>query len=398
MLRNILTGVAALALVAGLSAQTQYTVKQTVNVPVKYFGEYTVMTGEWSHGGGARVGTRVLYNSQSPGNYYSNVGNTSQTAPDQEWIDEGILPDTSNQLWDQINGFDFSYCSTDLEPLGNQCSVGITFYEDYIPCSTPLSAATCAYLISGLPCSISGNIECWAVSIDLMGGAECTATPGDFFATTGAVANPLGNVNGNFGWGFTPNPGAAGMNDTGPILSFPCPNPVSGCSSGSLQGNQNFFWWEDPTAVWTGCYWFGGVPWASFDMKMLAPSLCSFSYYGAGGNTLMLTSTDFFNTTGGNTTWTMTGGNPGDTYWLGISLGTANIMLANCEVLIDPFQLAGPGVVPMVPDGAGGASITLTTPPLPAQIVVYTQVFCTGDGNPPNASNITACSNGLCHS
>ena len=391
MFRNILAGMAVLALTAGAAAQTQVTVQSKINVPVKYFGTYQMATGEWSHGG-ARVGTRVLYNSQSPGNYYSNVGNTSQTAADQEWIDEGILADENGALVTQMDGFDFGYCSTDLEPLGNQCSVGITFYDDYIPCSTPLSAATCAYLISGLPCSISGNIECWAVSIDLAGGAECTADPTSMFRTVSAVADPLGNVNGNFGWGFTPNPGAAGMNDTGPILSFPCPNPVSGCSSGSLQGNQNFFWWEDPTAVWTGCYWFGGVPWASFDMKMFGPEVNSYAYYSATcANIMGLTSTAA--AAGSTVTWTASG-IPGTS--TGVFLLTG---LSSADLAVGGGQcvLVGgaPSFPPLGPIPMAGGSVSVTIPAAAAGAAGYSQAVSVSGA--PTAANVDGASNGLFH-
>jgi len=280
-MKNFLPLFLAPALLAAPSLAQHAASAQRIDAPVQYLGTYRFADASWSTT--SRAGSRVLYNCTTPGNYYSTIALSGGSgAADQLWIDEGRITDHNALAIDQINGFDFSYCSTDLDPTGNSSALRIAFYDDYVPCTTP-PAPTCDYLIAGLPLSSTGNLQCWSVAVDLSGGYECS-TDATLFRTTDA-----GGADRSFGWAFGGNPSTAGRTNTGPILDLPCATPVA--SQGCGSGNQNLYWWEDPSGAFTGCYWFGGVPWASFSMQAYGGSRNSFAY-GYSFNDLVLESTD----------------------------------------------------------------------------------------------------------
>ncbi len=269
------------ACIAAPALSQQAAPVERIDTSIEYLGTYRFADASWSVSG--RAGSRVLYNSTTPGNYYSSIAlSGGGSAADQLWIDEGRIDDHNALAIDQINGFDFAYCSTDLDPSGNSSALRIAFYDDYVPCTTP-PAPTCDYLVAGLPLSSTGNLQCWSVAVDLSGGFECSTDP-NLFRTTDA-----GGADRSFGWAFGGNPDTSGRIDTGPILDLPCATPVA--SQGCGTGNQNFYWWEDPSGSFTGCYWFGGVPWASFSMRIHAGARNSFAY-GHSFNDLVLESTD----------------------------------------------------------------------------------------------------------
>lgn len=373
MLRNILTGVAVVALCAGAAAQNQANFHSKANTPVKYLGEYKMATGEWSLS--SRAGTRVLYNCTTWGNYFSTVGNSLTTAADQLWIDEGHVQDSNASGVDQVNGFDFAYCSYDLDPTGNSGAILINFYDDYVPCTSP-AAATCAYTITGLPLGSNGNLACWGVGMDLEGGAECSTDTSAMFRTHDAAGAAR-----YFGWAFGSNPGMSGMNDTGSILDLPCANPVSGAGCGS--GNENFFWWEDPTAAWSGCYWFGGVPYGSLSMKMYGPSAGT-AAYGHANNTLAFSTSDY--APGSNVTFNVSGHSTSNTVSMVVSAGTWSYTLPAAELVV-----SYPWLVDFAMDAATG-SLTLTVPGS-APPAVYAQVIETAGILKP--ANLVAMSNGV---
>lgn len=129
------------------------------------------------------------------------------------------------------------------------------------------------------------GLGCWGVGIDLEGGFECTTDPARMFRTHDASGAAR-----HFGWSFGSNPGYNSRNDCGPILALPCPQPVANNGCGS--GNQNLFFWHDPAGIWTGCSWFGGVPWAGFEMTIYGSSRNAFRF-GYGRNTMGLRCSDF---------------------------------------------------------------------------------------------------------
>ena len=371
--RVFLAGAAALAVTASLAAQHTAPIQSKKDVPVRFAGTYRFADGIWVSGA-ARAGSRVLYNCTTPGNYYSSVGNSFLS--DHLWIDEGKVQDSNSLAIDQVNGFDFAYCTANLNPIGNSESVRIIFYDDYVPCTSP-PAATCDYIITGLPLSTTGNTQCWGVGVDLEGGFECSTDLADMFDTTDA-----GAADRFFGWAFGANPGMAGMNNMGPILDLPCSTPLA--SNGCGTGNQNSFYWDDPSGAWTGCYWFGGVPWASFSMKMYAGAKNAFAY-GHANNRLGLTSSDF--AAGGSVTFTVSRKGAGSALYLVASPAPGSIVRPVGELVV------GTNFYPGVPFAMNFATGSLTAPVPAALTVAYVQaVETTGPANP---ASVVALSNGL---
>ncbi len=371
--------VLSFSLASGLTAQQAVTPTPIGDTPIEYFGEYHFASGTWSHGG-ARAGSRVIYNCSFAGGYFNTVGNSWATNADHLWIDEGKLADFNHLSVEQIDGFDFSYCSSDLDPMNNG-SIRIAFYDDYVPCTSP-PAALCDYVLTGLPLSTSGNPECHAISIDLSGGFECSTD----------LANPLhttevGGADRSFGWAFGANPGQTGMNDTGPVLAKPCPTPLSNCVGGNgfvNAGNENYFYWEDPAHAWTGCYWFGGVPWAGFSMKLFAPPAGAFPY-GHANNSLDLSSTEW--APGGAMTWSVSGHSPSNQLFLIASRFRNPRPHPGGE-----FLLAKPYMV-IVPMNAAAGTIVRS---VPATMVgpVYAQAM---EATMYSGGSAVALSNGLVH-
>ncbi len=271
MFRNILTGVAAVALVSGVAAQQQMTVKKATVAPV-YAGSYHPAIG-FQPAATQKSGPDTIWNNMILTNYYSIPG------ADQEWIDEGILADRNTGNREQINGFDYVYCSATPDAGTFPVVTTITFYDETVRCAGPATwpAADCGYVISGLPGGDpNGALQCWIVGIDLQGGGfECDLT-------TDAAANKL------FGWG-----GAYNDSSTGPWIS------VGG------NGIDNSFTWFDPTngnGAFVGCFWFGGIPFANFAMQLYGNPRNAFATYsateGAGADDNVVMGTDVEATAG----------------------------------------------------------------------------------------------------
>ena len=244
---RLLSGVFVLLFGAGLTAQQQAPVHKAVTP--KYAGTYKMATGEFIPGAGAqRSGPVTIFNNTTPTNYYSVPGSN------QEWIDEGILNKRTatpglQAAVEQINGFEVIYCSTDPAASG---TIIYTFYDETVECTGPTGGVpgqpNCAYALSGLPMGTpTGGIQCWIVTVDLEGGLECPNNAAETFRTTEQhTANPL------FGWGILPQ-----LDNTGPWLR-----------KGGKGTTNDFVWYDRNAGTNVGCFWFGGVPFASFSMKM----------------------------------------------------------------------------------------------------------------------------------
>jgi len=171
----------------------------------------------------------------------------------QEWIDEGGLYDRDPlKLEEQINGFEFTYCSSEFDPNGIGGTYVATFYDDNICCAGPSAwpNAVCAYDLAGLPLSPDGNLSCWTVSVDLTAGFECPPDLRTSFPTEGVP-----DINGApryFSWG-----GTWDVNNTGPWIM-----------RGGYRRDNSFTWFDTTTGGLAGCFWFGGFPFASFAMKI----------------------------------------------------------------------------------------------------------------------------------
>ncbi|KAA3611435.1 MAG: hypothetical protein DWQ01_04915 [Planctomycetota bacterium] len=248
MSRSLLAAAAVLTLSASLTAQSQMPVSKAVTP--KHAGVFSMATGELEPASASeRAGLAVIFNASELTNYYSVPG------LDQEWLDEGTLLDRNTGNVEQMNCFEFVYCSSEADATQNSGTVTFAYYDETVVCSGPtnggnfaLGGYLCAYDIVGLPLgAANGAIQCWIVTVDLQGGFECPPNL-TFDWTTDAGNSKL------FGWSFIPR-----NDNTGPWLS-----------KGGTQaaGIDNSFVWFDQFGALVGCFWFGGTPFASFAMKM----------------------------------------------------------------------------------------------------------------------------------
>ena len=382
MSRIAITAAAVIALAASTAAQQQAPVHKAVTP--KYAGTYKVATGEFVPASQERnaAGTVVIFNNTTPTNYYSVPG------ANQEWIDEGILNDRNNCDTEQLACFEVIYCSTDPAASG---TIIYTFYDETIECTGPTGGVpgqpNCAYALSGLPMGTpTGGIQCWIVTVDL-NGVECPDNTGASFRSTGAhAANPL------FGWGILPQ-----LNNTGPWLR-----------KGGKGTTNDFVWYDRNAGTNVGCFWFGGVPFASFSMKMWGYQPRGIQYYDNDNNgdadnwgTRPLDTVRVVNGTpiipGQLGNWTVTNPVAGRTY-----------------VIVYQIETTGPTVG--VFNGLGGAQgtnlVNLTTAasqnfPMPGGVLNMTvptfviglridiQVFCLQGGG--TLANVAGVSNGICY-
>jgi hypothetical protein len=386
MIRSFLCGAATLLLGTSLVAQQTLPVHEAVQP--KFAGVYKAATGEFLPASQERSISVVIFNNMTLTNYYSVPG------ANQEWIDDGILNDRNQSPghgpWfsDQVNAFDFIYCSSDVAPTG---TITITYYDENVECAGPVNLVPlCAYAITGLPMgTATGALQCWIVSVDLKGGFECPNNAAQTFRTTEAhPANPL------FGWGIIP-----ALNNTGPWIRK------------GGKGTVNDFTWFDRSVsppIFVGCFWFGGVPFASFAMKM----------YGYEPNVICLIDTDTNpNCRWGNNNldvvnvditdpgglgrgirkgalgrWAVRNPTPTKNYYLlhSPNLGclSVNSNFGQFTLLLDNSPL--PTIIPM-PNGVLQANVPSNVPP----IIIWTQVICV-DG-PLNQRNINGISPMYCH-
>ncbi|TAH38700.1 MAG: hypothetical protein EYC70_04850 [Planctomycetota bacterium] len=366
-MQRILLLLTAPCLLAG-SAYSQTTLPVQRATPPKFAGVYKAATGEFSPTtGGARSGPDVIFNNMVATNYYAVPG------AGQEWIDEGGLVDRAGEFLDQINGFDFIYCSTDPAPTG---AITISFYRQTLECVGPLLSGTpdgpdCSYLLSGLPLGTpTGGLQCWIVHVDLSGGAECPSDQAFGFPTEDAQ-----DVNRLFGWGFLP-----GDANTGPWLR-----------QGGRRTTNNFLWWDSLGQAMVGCFWFGGTPFASFALRLYGGPEATWRYWpDAPGprDTLTLDSTAVV--PGQSATWSVAPTTAGRFYWLIASPDWNQFPAVGGTVLFDY-----PVILPPTPVSMPGGNLTTTVPQnLPER--VWTQAVETSTPALMPAS-ITGFSNSLVH-
>lgn len=298
-MRLVLTPFAIGFLVVSASAQQiqpRQSLQRAVGAP-QFAGSYHPAVGFESSGSRVpRLGPATTYNNTTLTNYYAIP------ATREEWIDEGQLLSRNTGDWEQVNGFEFAYCSTDSNPNG--VPLVVTFYDEVTVCGGPQStvwpAADCSYHIFGLPGGSNGNLGCWSVSVSLS-GFECELT-------TDAGGGQL------FGFGqMWPNP------NTGPWVA-----------SGGL-GNDNSFVSYDTqvpnaNAAFVGCFFFGGTPHAGF----------AFATYGNPDET--------------RTLWSAAGPGTGDSLELGIDASAQVGSAVSLSVLDGPFGSPVPSLLWISPN------------------------------------------------
>jgi len=357
MFRNILTGVAVIALVAGAGAQqkAQMTVKKAATP--QFAGVYTPSQGFVSSNPNSRSGPDVLHNNMTLSNYYSVPGAY------QEWVDEFAMADRGVNDTEQLNGFDFIYCSSEVDSAtGNTGTCTLNFYDENIYCGGPVNwpTADCSYAIAGIPMTdANGNFACWIVGVDLQGGAECNLT-------TEGAAMKLG------GWGAVWDHG-----NTGPWLA-----------SGGYGNGDAFTWFDTLTGTLTGCYWFGGVPFAGFGIQMYGTVDDTQAYYSSAPdvNDTLTYSCPTAVVGGSTATFEVADPASGADYRMIAAPNSLEMGFNDGTLLVDYFNRfnGSPFLMP-------GGSLTVNVPSLSGS--VYTQAAETMG----SATNVTAFSNGLVH-
>lgn len=173
MLRNTLLTLLALGAAAPLSAQAG-TLKSTQGATQGH-GIYRMDTGfEVTSEPVARSGPETLFENPDAASYYYLV-----IPAGDEWIDEGAFAQRGTLADEEVNGFVFDYCSSEVGTF----DVEVRFYNDVNIVTGPSAAASCAYGLAALPGDLLGaGLACWGITVDLAGGFECTLpqelTPG----------------------------------------------------------------------------------------------------------------------------------------------------------------------------------------------------------------------------
>ena len=287
MLRSSLFTASAIALMAGASAQNssqnspqlitdnaQGAATQKMLSTPKHAGIYHVSTGTWTRTGGAvaNFGPDTIYSNTAISGYFTTVGTTGQLL-DSENFDEGQIPSSNNTNQPganrdeyNVNCIEIGYC--DATPAAQVSGFELAFYSNYIPCTFD-DTADVRFDTGPLP---SNNL-CWFVTLDLTGAEFCLQGDSD-----GVFDNDLDLD--SFGWSFvyTGQPGSSGAGFflTGDPVNTD-PNFIPGglpedatntyfsttaslCSADEATGynTQDFWFVEDPTAVSSGCFFFGG--------------------------------------------------------------------------------------------------------------------------------------------
>ncbi|MHC4380385.1 MAG: hypothetical protein ACYSU1_04775 [Planctomycetota bacterium] len=346
----------AYALCAPLLAQTG-TTHSTQGVPIHH-GTYTMHGGfEMQTGSYARSGPETLF---------ENLGGYFYTVPPvgSEFVSDGAFPQRGVLADEQVNGFDFDYCSTDPGSIDAE----IRFYTDTNCTTGPSGAAACTYALAGLPGDTSGfGISCWNVSVDLSGGFECTLPQ----ETTAGGQEP-------FGWSevFT---NAAGTALSGPILA-----------SGFDYGSTNCMY-----DIPSGTSLAGSHTMTIFGSVMDTRSL-SDTVNLRPGNVLELT-VDLPVKPAATVTYTAEGASPGTTYALVASVAPSGSFPGigvgnNTSLLLQPPILA-PSPLTMVQSGNTATLVVALPASLPATLT--TQVFGFSGAIAP--ANIVEGSNALIH-
>ena len=363
-------------------------------------GTYNLTTGFELGTSTDRSGPATIFDNTDGISYYYSL-----MEPTWEWIDSFAFPATEISGQEQINGFQFEYCSQVLDLTGDAITAEVRFYEEFIPgsigvvgWSNPVNGtiqnSACTYLLSGLPGNTGGGFAtCWETEVDLMHGFECSLpqeiTPGG-----------LTDFNG-VGWMYYD---ASGSELTGPALG----SNYTSAGPGSAQmgyGSENGFQWYDLSFVGSENfgYWFFGCTKACgwFPLILFGDGILDTDVVNADipntGDVLCLGS-DLEFRTGNVVTWALDdlGGTavfPSAAYAMlvgtaGSSAGFGSIAGAGTTLLVDPGSLLFPPT-PFIMSGAVPSVTTPTLPGLPPTIWAQSLGFNggVGPGNAAEASN-----------
>lgn len=400
MFRYIVASAAVMTLAVGASAQTQQMSAGNLHATVApTTGVYNMTTGFEVATPSYRSGPATIFdNTGSLTYYFSYVGAT------QEWVDTMAFAATEISGEEQINGFDYSYCSGVADPAGTQdvVTTEVRFYAESIQGAEPtgwtdlgagtIQNADCAYAIAVPGGDATGALQCWNIAIDLACGFECSLpqeiTAGGFTEFNG------------IGWMYL-DAGSSGL--SGPFLGSKA--GVGGAPFTTGYGSKDLFELMDLAVVGAehqGTFWFGGSTkaTATFNVVMYGNGIANTDAVNAdaplAGDVLCF-EVDTAVVTGANPTWSLVDqgvafANPA--YAMLVSSGSGSLAVNGlATVLIDPSRLlnspiAMNGAVPAF-TFAGGAGL----PGLPPSI--YTQALGFSAGVSP--ANTIEASNALRH-
>ena len=173
MLRKTIFTLLALGAAAPLSAQTGTLISKDGATYGKAI--YRMDTGlEIISSPVERSGPETIFKNDVAQSYYYIVPPAGD-----EWVDEGAFAQRGTLADEEVNGFVFDYCSSEVGTFDAE----VRFYTDVNITSGPSAAAACAYGLPGLPGDLlAAGLACWGITVDLAGGVECTLpqelTPG----------------------------------------------------------------------------------------------------------------------------------------------------------------------------------------------------------------------------
>jgi len=309
-----------------------------------------------------RSGPETLFSNQQASYYYA-------VPPAQaEFIDDAAFAQRGNLPTEEVNGFDFMYCSSEFGFF----DATIRFYQDTNCATGPSTLPACEYNLSALPGDTLGaGLACWVVNVDFSGGLECTLpqelTPGGQEAIGVSVVY------------------LDSSNTSGPIV----------CATNVGYGATDCYW-----DVSTGAGVSINLPKivGSFVTTLYGNAMDSRSLYPRnplpGDNLALTVSTSVKG--GAVVSFEAEGALPGTSYAL-LAATTPTSTYPSlgggvATLLLTPPLLA-PTPLPMSVSGTT-ASLTAALPPILPPLLV-TQVV--GYVGPLNPSNVTQASNGLEH-
>jgi hypothetical protein len=252
------------------SASAQQLAPTHAVAPIRDAGVFHVATGTWTRQATqslATLGPDVLYDNTCPSGYFSGLSG-------DVYVDDGRLPSptspapTGCSTSYRIDGFNFGYCTD--QTASTFGTYTHDFYQNYVPCTAVAGIApTASFALTNLPASpTTGLLTCWNVTIDLTGSG------GGSFVMAADADGTFGGTD-NFGWAMSST--ASGF-QTGPVIAgnpAVCPPGTGTFFSGTpgpgtgLGNGDSFYLDGSGSGGASGCFFFGGNPFAGFDLTLI---------------------------------------------------------------------------------------------------------------------------------
>ncbi|MDE0585882.1 MAG: hypothetical protein OSB63_04625 [Planctomycetota bacterium] len=317
-----------------------------------------------------RSGPATIFDGSLAAAYYFMPSSSSY-----ELIDEGAFSAAGVIGNEQVNGMNFSYCTTE-----SQVDCELRFYADNIYSSGPSGwidqtnrGEACVYGLAGLPGIYPGMLSCWSIAIDLSGGFECTLPQ----------EQVVGSAE-SFGWSTIWLTQTA---STGLFL----PTPAGPHGYGTRPSFELFDLSQPYGSEYQGVL---AMPSGNFSMKLYGTVHDTQAYYSVAP---LANDTVRFNAiseirAGSTASWAVENANAGSTYGMLVSSqiadlpivanGTASLLVNHGLFLTNPIHLGSTG------------SLSVTLPAVLPPVFFTQSVELNGVLAP---SNVIATSNGLVH-